>query len=407
MALRVSTNTLFRTGEQNLVARQRDLLTVQTQLSSGKRINSPADDPLGAADITSIRAGLSQFEQFKENQGHARYLLNLGESALTQVVRAVQDVQEKLVAAGNGGYGDTERQALATDLEGILGRMVGLANSGDGAGGYLFAGSRENVQPFAQSALTVGFSGDEILHKLEVSKNRFQQIKFSSDALFQKIRPGNGSFTTAVGAANTGSGWIDTGAVTNPSALTGRPYTITTTVAAGVTTYNVVRSDAGGGTTSVATGTFTTPTTIQFDGMRVTLAGTPANGDTFTVAPSGFQSLFQTMANAITALRTPTGGLPAAGARFQTELGGAQASMQQALDHLLLKQSDIGTALQELDAYEVLNDERQTQYQTRLSVVQDLDYATGVSELARRQATFEAAIKSYSTVSKLSLFDYL
>lgn len=405
--LRVSTYTLFRTGEQNIVARQRELLATQTQLSSGKRINAPSDDPLGAADIASIRNGLSQFEQFKENQGHARYLLNLGESALDQFVIAVQDVKEKLIAAGNGSYGDSERAMIAQELEGILGRMVGLANSGDGAGGYLFAGARENVVPFVQSGTSVSFRGDGILQTMEVSSDRMQQVKFSGDELFLKTRPGNGTFTTAAAAANTGSAWIDTGSVIDPTQLTGRPYTIGFTVAGGVTSYEVVRTNADATTTTVAAGTFSSPAEITFDGVRVSVTGDPADGDAFDVAPSAYRSVFDTLAQAIAVLRAPVAGSPAAGAQFQTALGGAQASMDQALDHLLLKRSDIGSALAELDAYERLNDDRQFEYQSRLSSIEDLDYAQAASELTRRQTSFEAAIQSYSMVSRLSLFDYL
>jgi flagellar hook-associated protein 3 FlgL len=100
-------------------------------------------------------------------------------------------------------------------------------------------------------------------------------------------------------------------------------------------------------------------------------------------------------------------GNPAAGAQFQTDLAQAQASMQQALDHMLLRRSEIGNALSELDAYESLNDDRQLEYQKRLSVVEDLDYAKGATELAKRQQTYEAALASYSKVSRLTLFDYL
>jgi flagellar hook-associated protein 3 FlgL len=96
-----------------------------------------------------------------------------------------------------------------------------------------------------------------------------------------------------------------------------------------------------------------------------------------------------------------------AGAQYSTDLGQAQASMQQALDHLVTRRSEIGTALSELDAYGSLNDDRQLAYDTRLSIVEDLDYAKGVSELARKQQTFEAALASYSKVSKLTLFDYI
>jgi flagellar hook-associated protein 3 FlgL len=405
--LRVSTNTLYRLGEQSIIDRQSELLAAQTQLSSGKRINAPSDDPLGAADATSIRAGISQFQQFKDNQDHARYLLNLGESALVGVIDSVQDIKERLVQAGNGSLSDNERASLATDLEGTLARLVGLANSSDGAGGYLFAGSRENTPPFAQSGNAVSFSGDQILQKLEVASNRFQQVKFSGDALFLKIRAGNGSFTTDAANTNTGSGWIDVGTVTNPAALTGRPYAINFTVTGGVTSYAVVRTNGNATTTTVASGTYTAPQVIQFDGIQVTVGGTPANNDRFDVAPSPYQSLFDTVARAITTLRTPIQANGAASAQYTTDLGQAQASMQQALDHLLMRRSEIGTALSELDAYGSLNDDRQLEYEKRLSVVEDLDYAKGVSDLARKQQTFEAALQSYSKVSKLTLFDYL
>jgi len=87
--LRVSTANFYRSGESNIVERQAELLKVQAQLASGKRINSPGDDPLGAADVNSIRSGLSQFAQFKDNQGYARYLLNLADSAIAGVVQTV------------------------------------------------------------------------------------------------------------------------------------------------------------------------------------------------------------------------------------------------------------------------------------------------------------------------------
>lgn len=405
--MRVSTYTLFRMGEDSIVARSRDVLATQRQLASGKRINSPADDPLGAADSATIRHGLSQLEQFRKNQNHARYLLNLGESALAQFITAIQDVQEKLVAAGNGAYGDGERAALAQDLEGIFGRMIALANSSDGAGGYLFAGAREQVLPFVRNGPMVTFRGDAILQRLEVAPDRFQQVKYSGDALFLKMRPGNGSFTTAAAPINTGTGVIDPGSVVDPGQLTGRPYTIQFSVAGGVTSYTVVRSDAGGGSTTVASGTYADPTEIVFDGLRVSLRGAPANGDRFAVEPSGFRSVFDTVAQAIEALRTPIANQPAARAQFDTALAGVQSSMAQALDHLLLKRAEIGTALAELDAYESLNDDRQLEMGARLSVTEDVDYARAVSELTRRQTGFEAAIRSYSMVSRLSLFDYL
>jgi len=400
---RVSTYTFYRSGELAMMNRQRELLETQARISSGKRVNTPADDPIAAADATATRAALAQFDQYKENQGHARYLLSLGESTLAEFISSAQEVKEKLIAAGNGSYSNAERRMLASDLEGVLARMVGLANSGDGTGGYLFAGSREGAAPFSQSGLTTSFNGDDTLLRLEVSKDRLQQVKFAGDALFLKLRPGNGTFTTAPASTNTGSGIIDPGSVVDATLLTGSAYTVTFSVAGGATTYQVVRASDSA---VVASGNYTAPAAIQFDGQRVTVRGTPANGDSFQVAPAGFRSIFDTVAAAVQLLSTGVA-TDAGKANLQSALAGLNASIDLALDHLSLKRAEFGSALAELDGHERLNDSRQLQYQGRLSAVEDLDLAEATSELARRQTTFEAAIRSYSTISKLSLFNFL
>jgi len=401
--MRVSTYAFYRSGELSMMQRQRDVLDTQTQISSGKRINTPADDPVGAADAAGMRSALSQFDQFKNNQGRASYLLNLAESTLGTFVDTAQTIKEKLIAAGNGTYSNAERLALATDLKGILGQMVGLANSTDGAGGYLFAGSREATAPFSQSGLAVSFNGDDTLLRLEVSSNRLQQVKQGGDDLFLKLRPGNGTFTTAAAASNTGSGVIDPGDVTNPALLTGSSYTIGFSVASGVTSYQVVRASDSA---VVASGTYTAPAGINFDGQHVKISGSPANGDTFQVAPAGYQSIFDTVAAAVQLLSKGVT-TDADKAQLQTALSGLNASTEQVLDHLSLKRAEYGSALSELDGYSKLNDDRQLQYRTRLSTVEDLDLAQATSELSRRQTTFQAAIQSYSAISKLSLFNYL
>ncbi len=398
--LRISTLMQYRSGEAQIVNRQRELLGAQLQIASGRRISTPAEDPLGAADAASIRSGLARLQQFKDNQGHARFLLNQAESMVGKLGNAMTEVKEQLIAAGNGAYGDGERLAISRHLQGLLDRMVGLSNSDDGAGGYLFAGSRESAAPFVQSGAAVSFRGDGNLQRIEVANNRLLQVKFSGDDLLLKIRAGNGSFTTAVDAGNTGSASIDAGAVGNPSALTGSAYTIDFDG----TNYVVTR--AADGLQTVFVPAASGSTTIEVDGMRLTLTGQPATGDRFALAPAGYQSLFDTLAQAIRMLQQPLTDSTAR-ARFTSELSSALASVEQAADHLLLKRAETGSALAELDGYEQVNDDRNLEHEGRLSAVEDLDYAKAISELTRRQTSFEAAIRSYSMVSKLSLFNYL
>jgi flagellar hook-associated protein 3 FlgL len=401
--LRISTYMMFQNGERAINTSQSQLLATELQMSTGKQINSPSDNPVGAANVASLDGTVSQLTQFKSNQTEAQLQLNLADSTMTNFVNLVQDAQQRLVQAGDGSYSDSQRAALAQGLQGDLNQMIGLANTSDGQGGYLFAGSQQSAAPFSQTGNTVTYGGDSTLQSIQVSQNRQLQIKFSGDDLFQKIRPGNGSFVTAANSGNTGTGVIDAGSVTNPAALTGHTYTISFSVSGSTTTYQVQDTTTS---TSVASGNYTAPTTLSFAGQQVTISGTPAAGDSFTVAPAQYQSIFTTVANAIAALQQPAQA-PAANAQLQTALGSALSSASQALDHLSLKQAQIGDQLQQLNSYSTLNDDRTLQANSALSSIQDVDYAKAASELAQQQTIFQAALQSYSSVSKLSLFNYL
>jgi flagellar hook-associated protein 3 FlgL len=401
--LRISTYMMFQNGEQAIGMSQSQLMSTELQMSTGKQINSPADNPVGAANVASLNGTVSQLTQFKSNQNAAQLQLNLADSTMTNFLNVVQDVQQRLVQAGDGSYSDSQRAALAQGLQGDLSQMIGLANTSDGQGGYLFAGSQQSAPPFSQTGNNVTYNGNSTLQSVQVSQNRLLQIKFSGDDVFQKIRPGNGSFVTSASAGNTGTGVIDAGSVSNPSALTGHTYTISFTVSGSATTYQVQDTTTN---TTVASGNYTSPSTLSFAGQQVTVSGAPASGDTFTVVPAQYQSIFTTVANAIAALQQPAQA-PAANAQLQTALGQALSSTSQAQDHLTLMQAQIGNQLQQLNQYSFLNDDRTLQANSALSSIQDVDYAKAASQLAQQQTIFQAALQSYSAVSKLSLFNYL
>ncbi|MEG2153397.1 MAG: flagellar hook-associated protein FlgL [Burkholderiaceae bacterium] len=401
---RVSTSAFYGSTTANINARQRELLTLNAQMTSGKRITTAADDPVGAANAADLRSSLSRLDQFKQNQSYSRHALSLGETAVTGAIDATMNARDLLMAAGNGAYTDADRASLADELEGVLARVVGLANSSDGDGGYLFAGGRDQATPYAQMGNQVRYKGGALGQTVEVASGRFLQVKFAGDALFGAMRPGNGSFVTAADAANTGTGTIDVGAVTQPGALTGGNYTISIAPdAAGDLAYTIVPAPAAGN----ATGKFVAPTSIEFDGMSIKLGGAPAAGDSFTVNPASSQPLFETLQQAITLLRTPVDGHPAGGARMTSQLGGLIASVDGAVAHLQATRSTMGAGLAELDAYGSLNDDRTLQQETRLSAVEDLDFAVAATQNASASLALQAAMQSYSSISRLSLFNYL
>jgi len=140
--------------------------------------------------------------------------------------------------------------------------------------------------------------------------------------------------------------------------------------------------------------------------MQVSVTGAPASGDTYTLTPSGAQSIFTTAQNLIAALKIPTG---AAGgnARLANALNASLANLDQALDHVLSVRADAGATMRELDTLANGNADQTLQFDQTLSRLQDLDYNQALSDFARQQVSLEAAQKSFAKVSSLSLFDYL
>ena len=141
-------------------------------------------------------------------------------------------------------------------------------------------------------------------------------------------------------------------------------------------------------------------------GASVTINGAPATGDSFSIAPSASQSVFVTLAKLIGALEATTGAA-AANARLSNDIGFALTNLDQGIDNVLRIRAQIGSRMNEIESLGSLNEDLNLQYQQTLSQLQDLDYAKSFSDLTRMQVDLEAAQKSFTRISQLSLFNYL
>jgi len=398
--IRVSTSNLYLQSLQGINADQSAVLNSIGQLSSGKQINSPADNPVGAAQASLLQSDLNQLGQYGTNQTQATHMVNAASSTLTQFINVLQSSQTVLVQAGNTNLSDANRSALAAQLQQNLNQLVGLANTTDTQGGYLFGGSVTANPPFTQSGNNVTYAGDNLVQGLQVSQTRTEQIKYAGNAVFMNIPTGNGTFTTSV---TSGSGTISAGSVTSPGSIKGDNYTIS--IDSSGTKYSVYDNTISSPVVTLAN--LTPPsTTVSFDGMQMTLSGNVQKNDTYTVAPSGNQSVFSILASAITALQTPSS-TPGAAAQISSAITAALGNSQQALTSLTSTQATMGAQLAELNSYSTTNGDRTLQDQTQMSSIVDLNYANGASKLAQQQTQYQAALQSYSSISKLSLFQYL
>lgn len=280
---------------------QSELAKTQQQISASRKILTPSDDPVGAARALEVTQSQSINTQYGVNRQRANSALSEAEVVLSSVTSLIQDVKDTIIAAGNTSIGDTGRASQATALRGRLEQLVGLANSRDGTGNYMFSGFKTDTPAFVQTAAGVQYQGDQGQRLIQVDATRQMAISSPGQAVFQ-----------------------------------------------------------GGG-----------------------------------------QDMFQTLSDLITQLETPgTAGL-------NTALATANSNMDLALDNVLTIRAAGGTRLQEIDSLNIVGVDRGLQYSQTLSELQDLDYNQALTKLSQLQFTLEAAQRSFSSTSKLSLFNYI
>src|SRR5688572_28191031 len=142
MAMRISTTGFYQRGVDAILDQQSALSKTQLQLATQKRVLTPSDDPVAATLIEAFKGELASLERYKQNANTAKGYNEQSDSILDSFTTAIGRVRELILLAGNGAYDALEREALANEAEERLEELVGIANSQNSEGEYLFAGFR-------------------------------------------------------------------------------------------------------------------------------------------------------------------------------------------------------------------------------------------------------------------------
>jgi flagellar hook-associated protein 3 FlgL len=213
-------------------------------------------------------------------------------------------------------------------------------------------------------------------------------------------RTGNGVFVTAPGNPASTTAWIDGGQVGDPAALTGAAYRVTVNGATAV----VDRLGAGDTVAATTTLLLQPGTALEVDGMAFTIRGAPAQGDTFTIEPSTPSlNVFDVLDTAISQLRT-TG--QSSAQRSQAIATGLR-DMDSALTLVQGARSRVGAMLDSIDQTESRIADLRLYGQKERSAAEDLDMTAAVSDFQNQQTGYDAALRSYALVQRMSLFDYI
>jgi flagellar hook-associated protein 3 FlgL len=396
--MRLSTANAFDTGIDTLVNRQADLTDSQARLASGKRIMKASDDPAGAARAEHALAGILRSDTSQRSVDASRIAISQTEAALGDASTLLQQARELMVSAGNPSYTDSERSAVAAQLKSVRDQLVDIANRSDGAGTYLFGGQGATQKPFLDAPGGVQF----VATAGTALTDSTSALPLTSDgsASWMTARTGNGSFVTSAGAGVT-TAQIDNGQVTTPSLLTGASYDIQFTVAAGVTTYAVLMNGAA---TAVTAAPYVSGQSITVDGMTFSISGAPVNGDQFQIGPSTptltvFDALDKTIAD--------LGKVAQTGWQRAQDNADNLRDIDSAMGTMQSTRSLAGAMLNRVDTETDRLASQKLTSETVRSDAEDLDMVSALSTFQTKQSGYDAALKSYAMVQRLSLFQYL
>jgi flagellar hook-associated protein 3 FlgL len=412
----------FNRSIDGIVSLQSQTFASQNKIASGKRILSPADDPVASARIIQINKEQSQLNQFIANADSIENRLALAEIQIQSVTGILTRVRELTIQAGGLGVTAIDRDGLAVEIDARLDELLNLANTRDTNGEYIFSGFKGSIKPFEQT--TAGdyiYLGDGGQRLVSIASSTTVPISDSGKAVFVDIPAAVTSLDTSVGvsaAATVSAATISNRTNYDANASYPEDYVIRFT---GAATFDLLtRSDFidGGPDTPVATGMpYVSGTTIDFDsgvapapvpglGFELTITGTAAVGDTFFVDTDNTQSIMTTFGELSEGLKNLTDS--AADRLLMDELiANTLINLDNIETNISQLKSQIGARQNTLDSVRALNEGVSVVNQDVLSQIRDLDYAEAISQLSLETFTLEAAQQSFARISNLSLFRFL
>ncbi|MFM2342621.1 MAG: flagellar hook-associated protein 3 [Pseudomonadota bacterium] len=397
--------------DSSLLALQRHEKSVsdaRERLISGRRVEKPSDDPAAAARGERARVNQTRSEGLLRSMEASRTAMSLTESTMGSAIDVVQSARETLISAGNGAYSASDRATLANSLKNARSELLRLANTTDTGDHFIFGGQGAERTAFVDTAGGVIYQG--VAEAAQASEEEALPLSVDGQATWMGARSGNGVFETSARVVSGSTAWISAGSVSNPSALElgeGESYELTFTDSS---TYTLTRiaadgssspyPDAAGSTRAYVSG----QTITALPGMSFAVSGTPQTGDVFTVEPSTEDlSVFDALDKMISVLSDASSN---SGALEQVRNSGLR-DLDQVLSNLQTVRSRAGDTLNRLDGFESRTESRILADQEIRSKSEDLDLASAISDLSTKETVYQAALKSYATIGKMSLFDYI
>ncbi|MGZ5049733.1 MAG: flagellar hook-associated protein FlgL [Methylobacter sp.] len=428
--MRISTAWAQQLNINTMSSQQAKLAKLEQQLGTGLKLTEPADNPGAAANILDLNKSIAKTTQYQSNVSTAQGRLNFEESALATAGDILARAKDLTVQAMNASLNSSDRVAIKDEIDQLLQQMVGLANTQNANGEYIFSGDLSTVPAFAKDAATGNYvyQGGQGQRSLQIGPTRevadgdigltvFQNVKSASPAADEN---GNRSIFSTLQALSDALGGTFNA---TPAAVTGdRLLRYGLDYSAATTQFDLV-ANGGAVTASIdLSGKKFTDLNGLVTEINTQLTASGASGD-IRAQSNGNRIEFVSVATGSAAdikINNTSGtflgdagftnGQSKAGANaqtFQAQLGDVLSDLDAGKNSILAARTNVGARLNALTDQGNQNDKFILDTKTVLSQAQDLDYADAIGKFQMQSVALQAAQQAYGKVKQLSLFNYL
>ncbi|GAB5380769.1 MAG: flagellar hook-associated protein FlgL [Aliiglaciecola sp.] len=406
---RISTNQIFDRSIDAITRNQGDLSDIQQQLSSGKKLLRPSDDPVGAAQVVRLTEELDKITQYQRNNDLLQNSLEQEEVVLQNINNALDRARVLMIQSGNGVYDKTDLQAIGIEIGSIRDEVFGLMNTQNSNGEYIFAGYQSQTQAFSFDPSSTGkkytFSGDDGVKRIQVSDAVSIQSNSSGKSVFEDVLARfNVSITAQAGTTSVDSRISEQAAfdrffTQNYDAVTPANNDYRATILAG----NQIQIDNIGLGTTVDTLSFESGQPFVFEGIEFTVSGGVGDSFDFELNEPEKNNVAETLNQFFEALNDES----LSDADFQESIADALVALDNGSKSLANATSSLGGRINVAQSVLESNLDLEIAHKSARSVIEDVDYAEAVSELSKQETALQAAQATFSRVTGLTLFDFI
>ncbi|MDO6558174.1 flagellar hook-associated protein FlgL [Paraglaciecola chathamensis] len=407
--MRISTGQLYDRSIRAVLDNQDDLSDVQQQLSTGKKLLRPSDDPVGSAQVIRLTEEIDLIAQYNKNNNLLTNSVEQEETILGNVTDNIQKARQLMIQAGNGILDVNDRKAISIEIGQIRDQIFDAMNSQSANGEYIFAGYQSATPAFSYTAGASGnkyaFEGDEGLNEIRISNTFSLAMNNSGQTVFEDVYARLDSQITSSSGVASASTRISTqnefdqfhSQNYDPVVAANNEFQISISAADQVTITNV---GTGG---VVGTLPFISGEPFEFKGQEFTIEGVVGDTVNYALQKPEKKNIAETLNDFYNSLNDENISDQDYAQAISDALIGVDNSLTSIADSISL----LGGKLNVAQSVFASNLDLEISNKTARANIEEVDYAEAVSELSKQEAALQAAQATFAKVTGLSLFDYI